>query len=434
MAIAQRGQQSINPIVEALAGHVEDDNWREVSLLTIGYLGIIQQRDEAAGTALQRLIQQAPGELGQAVVLAGEAVVDAWPGGVTPACKNEVARALQNTMKNDAQVKALLRARAGDALARLGDPRREVMTIEDMQFCFVPAGPFWMGDEDKTNMKPNSALDYDYWISRYPITNAQFAEFVQAGGYQEARYWQEAKAENFWQDGKFKGRYDDNFRTQPYDFGAPFNLPNHPVVGITWYEALAFSRWLNEVCQNKNWREAKISVQLPSEVEWEKAARGGEEIPQSHIITAISEIRTNARLSAQAGPNEQRKRNDKLQRQYPWDDNPDPNRANYADTGINATSAVGCFPGGASPYGCEEMSGNVWEWTRSLWENYPYPTDAKERAKRENLEAPRDKGRVWRGGAFYSDDRFVRCAARDRNYPYNWDYRLGFRVAVLPLL
>jgi formylglycine-generating enzyme required for sulfatase activity len=102
---------------------------------------------------------------------------------------------------------AVERALAGNTLAQLGDPRREVMTVEDMQFCLVPAGPFWMESEEYSHEKPlhlNESLDCDYWLSRYPITNAQFAGFVQAGGYQEAGYWPEANAGKFWQNGKFK--------------------------------------------------------------------------------------------------------------------------------------------------------------------------------------------------------------------------------------
>jgi predicted NACHT family NTPase len=165
VAIAQRGQQSINPIVQALTAHLGDDNWREVSLLAIGYLGIVQQRDEAAAAVLHDLIQRGSGQPGQAVVFAGEAVADAWPGGVSAACKVEIEQALQQTMLNSAQVNPVFRAHAGDALARLGDSREEVMTIAKMPFCLVPAGPFWMGseeyEEEKTSHR-NEHLNYDY--------------------------------------------------------------------------------------------------------------------------------------------------------------------------------------------------------------------------------------------------------------------------------
>ena len=94
------------------------------------------------------------------------------------------------------------------------------------------------------------------------------------------------------------------------------------------------------------------------------------------------------------------------------------------------TSAVGCFPGGASPYGVEDMSGNVLEWTRSLWgDNFIYPYDPHD--GRENLDASDNVPRVLRGGAFINDHQNVRCAYR---YPYGARLFLdpiGFRVVVV---
>ena len=140
------------------------------------------------------------------------------------------------------------------------------------------------------------------------------------------------------------------------------------------------SRWRG-LLRDKGWR-----ITLPSEAQWEKAARG----PDGSI--------------------------------FPWGDDPDPNRANYLDTGIGSTSSVGSFPDGASrPYGCEDMSGNIWEWTRSLWGKdwqkpdfgYPYdPTDG-----RENMDAESEVLRVLRGGSFYYYENCVRCAARFWSYP-----------------
>ena len=124
---------------------------------------------------------------------------------------------------------------------------------------------------------------------------------------------------------------------------------------------------------------------------------------------------------------------------YPWGNEPDPNRANYGDTGIYTTSAVGCFPGGASrPYGVEDMSGNVWEWTRSLWEKggkdwsapifmYPYRPDDG----REELEVSNEVVlRVLRGGAFWDFHQDVRCASRGRNVPQGVLNSVGFRLVV----
>jgi formylglycine-generating enzyme required for sulfatase activity len=179
---------------------------------------------------------------------------------------------------------------------------------------------------------------------------------------------------------------------------------------VSWHEALAYCRWLTETLRKSAKTPEPLAtllrkggdgrgpwqVTLPSEAEWEKATRG-----------------TDGRI-------------------YPWGNDPDPNRANYSDTGIGGTSAVGCFPGGANPaYGVEELSGNVWEWTRSLWgkdSSYPY----KPGASRENLDAPGDVPRVVRGGSFNYSRRGVRAACRDWDTS---DFRfnlIGFRVVVSP--
>ena len=240
------------------------------------------------------------------------------------------------------------RAEAGDVLGKLGDPRVEVLDPLRIEWCDVPAASFTMGSSDDPNAwedeKPQheQAIDYLFRVSRFPITNGQYAVFVSEGGYGHARYWREAEAAGRWKVGMFEGRYDAEPRNQPYELGEPYALPNHPVVGVTWYEALAFTRWLTDYMQANVCLAVGWCVALPSEAEWEKAARGSDG------------------------------------RKYPWDGKLTTNHANYDKTGIGTTSAVGCFPQGASPYGVEEMSGNVWEWTRSLRADYPYePGDGR---------------------------------------------------------
>jgi formylglycine-generating enzyme required for sulfatase activity len=416
VAIALAAQREVKPLVDELANHVGDDNWREVSLLAIGYMGIVQQRDEAAGAALWALIQEAPGEPGQATSLAGEAVLDAWPGGVTPECKGLVAQALLDTMTDDSRVSPVLRASAGRTLAQLGDPRPEVITVEPMEFGLVPRGSFWMGEGGSQHL--NRKLATVYWMARYPVTVAQYGSFVQAGGYQERAFWAEAENDGVWQRGLVKGRFDREPRDGPYDYGQPFNLPNHPVVGVTWYEALAFSRWLAQFLHQAGLLSDGWTVRLPSEAEWEKAARGGVEIPEKPVIEALK-VDVEPFLHKNPMP----------KRQYPWGDEKDPNRASYDDTGIGSTSAVGCFPGGRSPYGVEDLSGNVWEWTSSVHWDYPYDSQDG----REDLDLGLDARRVLRGGAFCYVQRFVRCAYRYGYYPLDWDDLIGFRVVVAPV-
>ncbi len=182
----------------------------------------------------------------------------------------------------------------------------------------------------------------------------------------------------------------------------PFGLANHPVVGVSWYEALAFTRWLTTRLRDREVIPKKWTVQLPNEPEWEKAARG-----------------TDGRL-------------------YPWGSEAKPNWANYKETGIGTTSTVGCFPQGKSHWPkkeganhIEEMSGNVWEWTRSVYVRQSYPPDETKWATREQLNS---KGlRVLRGGSWRYRVSYMRCAFRGWNRPGSRYYLLGFRVVASPL-
>src|SRR3990172_9139312 len=136
------------------------------------------------------------------------------------------------------------------------------MTILDhMQFCLVPAGKFVMGDKDEIELP-------EFYISRFPITNAQFDEFVKAQAYRNPDYWTQAIDAGVWKNRQVKGSYDDKPRNAPHDYGAPFNLSNHPVVGVTWYEALAFTIWLSERWQkSRRFGTVKWAVHLPSEAQ-----------------------------------------------------------------------------------------------------------------------------------------------------------------------
>jgi formylglycine-generating enzyme required for sulfatase activity len=296
---------------------------------------------------------------------------------------------------------AIERAAAGVSLAHLGDPRPGVglddVGLPAIAWHDIPAGPFLMGSAEDDEQaydweKPQheQGITNAYQISRYPVTNAQYHAFVKAGGYEQERFWTEVGWS--WREGEDV--------LGPREFGHPFGLPNHPVVGVSWYEAVAFCRWLTEQLREKGELENEHVISLPTEPQWEKAARG-----------------TDGRI-------------------YPWGDEPDPDRANYEDTGIGTTSAVGCFPDGESPYGLLDMSGTVWEWTGSLWgedlfePDFKYPYDSSD--GRENPDADRDILLVLRGGAFSSSARGVRCAYRLLFSPNSGSYNSGFRVCVSP--
>lgn len=286
------------------------------------------------------------------------------------------------------------RAAAGKALAALGDPRfdaeRWYLPQESMLgFVEVPAGPFLMGSDQGTDPtsfreeRPQHSLTLPtFWMARFPVTIGQFRSFVAERGY------------------------------SPVEASSLEGSANHPVAFVSWHDAMAYSRWLEERLRGLAVRmekptgpwaalaSGKLRVSLPSEAEWEKAARG-----------------TDGRL-------------------YPWGSEADPNRSNCGDTGLLEASAVGGFSGGASPYGCEEMSGNVWEWTRSLRgedvmkPEFSYPYAAGD--GREDLEASSQVLRVLRGGAFYGASRLVRCAYRDWSLPDFRSGNIGFRVVLSP--
>ena len=298
-----------------------------------------------------------------------------------------------------ASLPALERAEAGDTLARLGDPRPDVMTVDGMQFCAVPSGSFMMGSGNEDQEAPDGEqprhqfdISYDYWLGRYPVTVAQWQEYVEDSGHEPG---------------------DKDSLNDPF---------NRPVRYVTWHEAVAFCQWLTDRWQGSGMLPAGWVVRLPSEAEWEMAARGGLKILDVAKIAMLADLDFGgSETLLDPGDNGQ------PQRRYPWGNELDANRVNYGHTGIGDTSAVGCFPGGASPYGCEEMSGNVLEWCATKWQkNYQdYQND--------NSIDRTDVPRVLRGGAFYDSDRSVRCACRYRLYPDYWNLNVGFRVCVAPL-
>jgi formylglycine-generating enzyme required for sulfatase activity len=248
-----------------------------------------------------------------------------------------------------------------------------VMTVNGMELCRVAAGPFQMGSAgddpqawDDEKPQHDCELPYEYQVARYPVTVAQFREYVESRG------------------------------QQPGYAGSLKGACNEPVVGVSWYEALAFCGWLTEKWRQTGRLEPGWQVALPSEAEWEKAARG-----------------TDGRT-------------------FPGGEGADPEKANFDESGIGRVSAAGCFPEGTSPCGCEEMSGNVWEWTRSLLGKYPYPEPGHERSRRETLESSFDGLRVLRGGSYFLYSGLVRCAARYGFGPVDRRDFIGFRVVLLP--
>jgi hypothetical protein len=226
VAIALRGQGNCRPIVDYLSSHVGDAAWREVSLLTIPYLGIIQQLDSVAGEVVEALIAEQPGAPGVAVVLAGQAVLDAGALGVPFHSRREVIQPLVEAMQS-AEVTPSLRREAGLVLGGLGWRPADLDAFVEM-----PIGPFQYGDD-----REMSEIAHRYWIGRYPVTNLQYGRFVADRGYHRRDLW--SRKGWTWREEAERDspRYwDDN----------DFNKPVFPAVGVSFHEAEAYCAWLTD--------------------------------------------------------------------------------------------------------------------------------------------------------------------------------------------
>jgi formylglycine-generating enzyme required for sulfatase activity len=430
LAEVEREIERIATLAEA-EGRSGDPWWREPLLLVVGYLNI-NAPDSAASLihCLAHLDAATPPHTAPALAqaeLAATAFLE-WGGAETT--QAALADRLAALLGDETIVAAPpLRAAAGRVLAHLGDPRPGVglrpssprpvgeglgeRALPDIDLVEIKAGPFLMGRDPKRDKNANKDEQPQhelklptYQIGRFPVTNVQYGAFVKAGGYQNETYWLEAKAAGYWQGGKFKGDYDREPRDVPVAFNPPFNLANHPVVGVSWYEAVAYCRWLTEELQATGKLKTGQLVRLPTEAEWEKAARG----PHPPLVPP-----SGGETRSEGG------------RIYPWGDEADPNRANYDVSGIGTTSAVGCFPGGKSPYGCEEMSGNVWEWCSTIWDEKAYPFKIRDEWGRAYLN--RTNVRVLRGGSWDNSGLSARAPYRYFYGPTFTNDYVGFRCA-----
>lgn len=343
--------------------------WREVILLEAGYLGT-QSKEKT--TVLIRAIaerKQEP-EPYHNLVLAAECLRDVGDHRVQGNLRQEVQRRLREDLEappplfvrwfKKAGIKNWIeqRAQAMEALVRIG-AGFWTMPHGEPEWVKIPAGAGWMGSaRGRPNERPLHPVELDaFLIARVPITNAQYHLFVQAQKHPAPQHWQEGRP--------------------------PKGLASHPVTYVSWHDALAYCLWLS--------RRTSKQITLPSEAQWEKAARGNHD-----------------------------------QREYPWGDRFEATWCNSEALGLGTTTPVGIFPEGASRYGCLDMVGNVWEWTSSLAGDYPYPDQGSARRARENLMARGN--RVMRGGAFGYGPVFMRCASRSDGNPGRLGPVVGFRV------
>ncbi|WP_313929253.1 SUMF1/EgtB/PvdO family nonheme iron enzyme [Pseudoxanthomonas sp.] len=337
-----------------------------------------------------------------------------------------------------------LRARiaAARALGELGDPRFTRCTGAHGDYLLPPlvdiaAGSYPIGSDEglyEDEAPVHHVKIAAFAIGQFPVTNAEWRLFIAAGGYADERWWQSdvakdwrrgdgtaedpkqvfrelsrfmrdnpTRVDKLHHDGVITSEQAERLetisqlpedllegmlglvfpagsQTQPTNWNDPaYNDPAQPVVGVSWHEARAYCVWLSAQT-GQSWR-------LPSEVEWEAAARG------------------------QGG------------RRYAWGEDFDTGRCNSFETHIRGTTPVGVFPSGDTPERAADMCGNVCEWTSSADHRYPYAADTK----REDPER-KEVWRVLRGGSWNNYLNLARCAYRSNSLPGARDSGVGFRL------
>ena len=316
-------------------------------------------------------------------------------------------------------------ASPGDLLVIVRVERQIAQTIlgdDGTEMVLIPAGEFLMGDNNRSETPEHTVYLNDFYMDKYEITNAQYKKFVDANPeWQKDRIPDEYHSKYFlrdftnnedpldedlrkYTDAKyalydilrkntviFKNYYLADWTDNNY----PSGKGNHPVVYVSWYAAMAYAQWAGK--------------RLPTEAEWEKAARGG--------------------LVGKA---------------YPWGDTPDVNKANYGYLNVNDTTPVGSYP--ANNYGLCDMVGNVKEWCLDVhnsgfykdsprWNPLAIHTSGYSNGSITSITSDftnvKDIGisRVLRGGSWSDRDLEVRCAARKSNHPARTDPEIGFRCA-----
>lgn len=257
-------------------------------------------------------------------------------------------------------------------LGRRGDPR--IQPAHAAYWCMVPQGTFVLGSESfdmhaRRTEKPQRYVQLaKFYIARFPVTNIQWQEFVHDNGYQDDFWWSE--------EGWEKKEYLD--WTKPmYWNDNRFNGPNQPVVGISWYESIAFCKWYGA--------RMGLELYLPSEAQWEKAARGEDG------------------------------------RNYSWGNEYDGSQLNVEGR-IGMTTPVGCYPLAASPYGCLDMCGNISEWTATPWlSTYQYHDGTMHEWNDVTAVA-------YRGGSWKHHHAAARCSFRNWLRPEDRNDFVGLRL------
>ncbi len=382
--LVSAGQIDRSKTLATIQEHLTDPAWRETILLSVGVAGLINRQPLAAGEIARSILKMKCGSehTGYNTLLAGACLEDVGEGGLGRTAAADIQSALMEALTNRSLPPAVQRD-AGFSLARTGWVPNDLDAWVD-----IPAGEFLYGDE-----KRKAKIETPFAMQKYPVTNLQFRKFLEDGGYDKQEFW---SADGWaWRTGTYDTKADEDVkrylekrsiekRNEPYYWhDEKWNNPLAPVVGVTWFEAEAYGNWLV--------KQLKRPVRLPTEQEWERAARGmkgreyawGDEFDRNKINCSEFWVRR-----------------DDLSDYKEWE-------KWYKKGGeIASTSMVGQFKDGNTPEGISDLLGNVWEWTGSWYESKC----------------------VLRGGSWYSIRWDVRCVDRGRDVPDFFLNNFGFRL------
>ena len=355
---------------QTLEGYIDDKWYREVVQLYIGYLSI--QSPEMANHLVRQVLGQKEDEPFYRWCLVIRSLIDIHQVNRNPEVVERAVRRLWQIIESG--VKLPIKAEAGELLGRLGDER----DLE--QFMAIPDGTY----KTSAGRVATESLE----ISKYPVTNRWYRKFVEAGGYKSENH------RRYWTKNGIEWLKSTGTEHPKLWFDYKWNCPNHPVVGVCWWEADAFCRWL-EASRNDGY-----VYRLPTEPQWEAVAAGSE------------------------------------RREYPWGKDFDASKCNTYESGINKTSAVGIFPDGETLEKVADLSGNVWEWTRTDYNSQNSQVDFPFDEEVEDFYNQEKYGEAWdlyrkkhpiiptlRGGSWGSYQDFARCDGRISDHP---DFRSGF--------
>ncbi|MCP5007096.1 MAG: SUMF1/EgtB/PvdO family nonheme iron enzyme [Planctomycetes bacterium] len=333
---------------ESVADYWQNSWYKEVVRLFIGYL-YCNNDGVSANAVVESGLNLSGKSPYDAWLLASQSLLDIPPGDRDTKVLELVWEKLNHIINNESDHK--IRVEAAETMGWLGEYKEDLQAFESIEggeYCLKSLGK-------KVNIEP-------FEISRYPVTNSRYDEFIKDGGYSTEKYWSEEGV-----------RWLENTKTKQPEYWnyRKWKCPNSPVVGVSWYEAEAFAKWLTATRDDGN------TYRLPKEKEWEAAAGG------------------------------------KDGRVYPWGSEWDKNRCNNVEIDINKTSPVGIFESGNTPDGISDLSGNVREWCMDWYSE-----------SRSN--------RVLRGGSWDGYGQYCRSAYRYSYWPDYRYYDIGFRLVFVP--